>query len=128
MILDLEIQEEGEWFYYFASHIDQITGEVVYDDPVNRVAFEKNETGYCIFADVPNFLINIFIQLWFVENGISMVHAAAVADESGRVIIFPGPGGVGKTAILAYMAKERGFHLLGDDIVFADVPFNVDIF
>jgi hypothetical protein len=34
MILDLEIQEEGEWFYYFYSHIDQITGEVIYDDPV----------------------------------------------------------------------------------------------
>lgn len=89
----------------------------VYDDPVNRLAFEKNRTEYCIFADVPNFLINIFIQLWFVENGISMVHAAAIADESGRVIIFPGPGGVGKTAILGYLAKERGFHILGDDIV-----------
>lgn len=34
MLLDLEIQEEGEWFYYFASHIDQKTGEIVYDDPV----------------------------------------------------------------------------------------------
>lgn len=34
MILDLEIQEEGEWFYYFGSRIDQLTGEVVYDDPV----------------------------------------------------------------------------------------------
>lgn len=34
MFLDLEIQEEGEWFYYFGSHIDQATGEVIYDDPV----------------------------------------------------------------------------------------------
>lgn len=34
MILDLEIQEEGEWFYYFGSSIDQTTGEIIYDDPV----------------------------------------------------------------------------------------------
>jgi hypothetical protein len=34
MILDLEIQEEGEWFHFFSSHIDQLTGDVVYDDPV----------------------------------------------------------------------------------------------
>ncbi|MFC1862382.1 hypothetical protein ACFL1Z_00330 [Thermodesulfobacteriota bacterium] len=96
--------------------VNGITGRI-YNDPANRLAFEKNEKEYYIFADKPNFLINIFIQLWFVENGISMVHAAAVTDDSGRVIVFPGPGGVGKTAIIGYMAKERGFHLLGDDIV-----------
>ena len=36
MLLDLEIQEEGEWFYYFGSRIDQATGEVIYDDPVKN--------------------------------------------------------------------------------------------
>jgi len=33
--LDLDGQKEGEWFYYFTSHISQTTGEIVYDDPVD---------------------------------------------------------------------------------------------
>jgi len=33
MLFDLDITE-GEWFQFFGSHIDEKTGEVVYDDPV----------------------------------------------------------------------------------------------
>ena len=33
MLLDLEVSE-GEWFDYFGSHLDQTTGEVVHDSPV----------------------------------------------------------------------------------------------
>lgn len=34
MLIDLELQHEGEWFYFFSSTIDQTTGEVIYDEPV----------------------------------------------------------------------------------------------
>jgi len=34
MLIDLELQNEGEWFYFFGSHIDQNSGEVIYDEPV----------------------------------------------------------------------------------------------
>lgn len=34
MLLDLDIQEEGEWFAFFTSHIDPTTGDIIYDDPV----------------------------------------------------------------------------------------------
>jgi hypothetical protein len=33
MLLDLEAQEQGEWFQFFTSHIDEATGEVIYDEP-----------------------------------------------------------------------------------------------
>ena len=33
MLLDLESQEQGEWFQWFSSHIDEATGDIVYDDP-----------------------------------------------------------------------------------------------
>jgi hypothetical protein len=93
-----------------------VTGRC-FDDPKGRVAFEKGEKGYTIYADTPNFLINPFIQFLLIEHGISLVHAAAVADKSGRVILLPAAGGVGKTAILGHMVKEKGYRLLGDDIV-----------
>ena len=34
MILDLEVQETGEWFAFFTSRLDPMTGDVNYDDPV----------------------------------------------------------------------------------------------
>jgi hypothetical protein len=33
MLLDLEAQEQGEWFQFFSSHIDEASGEVVYEEP-----------------------------------------------------------------------------------------------
>jgi len=34
MYLDLDVQEQGEWFYFFGSHVDENTGEIVYEEPV----------------------------------------------------------------------------------------------
>jgi len=34
MLINLSAGEQGEWFYFFESHIDQATGEVIYADPV----------------------------------------------------------------------------------------------
>jgi hypothetical protein len=88
----------------------------IVDDPKNRRAIKKEHNTYIIFADTP-FLINLYIQLLLIEQGIALVHAAAVADGDGRVILFPGAGGVGKTSILGYLVKQGNYRILGDDIV-----------
>jgi hypothetical protein len=33
MIIDFEAHDEGEWFPFFPSHIDEATGETVWDEP-----------------------------------------------------------------------------------------------
>ena len=93
-----------------------ISGQYL-DDSNDKVALKRDEYGYTIYANSPNFLINLFIQLLLIEPGISMVHAAAVADRKGNVTLLPGAGGVGKTAILGCMVKEYDYRLLGDDII-----------
>lgn len=98
--------------YYLKSGIPG----VVVVDPVRSLAIIKRPKGYEIYSDVP-FLINIFIQTIFVEKGITLVHAAAVSDSEGRVILFPGAGGVGKTSLLSYFVQECNYQLLGDDII-----------
>ena len=52
MLLDLEIQEEGEWFYYFGSCIDQATGEVIYDDLMSEMSKQKGVV-HQVFVDDP---------------------------------------------------------------------------
>jgi hypothetical protein len=85
-------------------------------DEYNRIAICKNGHEFHIFTDVP-FLINLFIQLIFLERRITLVHAAAVADLNGNVILLPGAGGVGKTTLLSTLVGNYGYKLLGDDIV-----------
>ncbi len=89
----------------------------IYHDPIKKFALEIQEDGYQIYSSEKSFLINFYIQLIFLKEGISMVHAAAVQDKDDNVILFPGPGGVGKTAIINYFIKELGYRTLGDDII-----------
>jgi hypothetical protein len=46
-----------------------------------------------------------------------MVHAAGLCDGSGSTLLLPGPGGVGKTALLGSAVADHGYTVLGDDIV-----------
>lgn len=87
------------------------------DDPDKRVAYTRCDSGYIVYADTPAFLVNMLIQFALVERGISLIHAAAIADPDGNVTLLPGPGGVGKTAVLGAMVRDHGWKLLGDDIV-----------
>ena len=96
--------------------VQGISGQCL-DYPSDRLAFESCENCYMIYADKPNFLINIFIQLLIIEHGIAMVHAAAVADKNGCVTLLPGAGGVGKTALLGDLVKHHNYKTLGDDII-----------
>jgi len=92
-----------------------VSGKLL-DDPQRRIAIEKCETGYTIYADT-YFLINLFIQFILIDLGVSLVHAAAVVDGNNRVTFFPGAGGVGKTALLGFLARDHNYRLLGDDII-----------
>ena len=92
-----------------------LAGTIV-DDPITRAAFRRDPDGYTIWADA-GFLITMFIQLLLIERDITLVHAAAVADDSGRVTLLPGPGGVGKTALVGCLVRQHGARLLGDDVV-----------
>ena len=86
-------------------------------DPIKKFAVTKLSDGFEIYVSKKSFLVNFYIQLLFLKEGISMVHAAAVGDHQGNVILFPGPGGVGKTAIINYFIREKGYQTLGDDII-----------
>ncbi|MBN1867361.1 hypothetical protein JW916_08715 [Candidatus Sumerlaeota bacterium] len=108
-------EESGEAMETF--HTVQGVTARCYRDTASRVAFLRTPDGYEIYADSPDFLVNLFIQLLLVEENITLVHAAAVVDPQGRATLLAGPGGVGKTALLGEMVGRRGYRLLGDDIV-----------
>lgn len=92
-----------------------IKGEIYFDDN-NKFAINRTPNGFVIYT-ADSFLINIFIQLILVELGYSFIHAAAAIDGNGKCLLLPGPGGVGKTAILGKLIDEENFRLLGDDVV-----------
>lgn len=88
-------------------------------DPEARLAIRRTKCGLSALVHTGNFTINVLIQLLLAEQGASQVHAAGVVDGSGGATLLPGMGGVGKTALAGFLVKERGYRLLGDDLVIA---------
>lgn len=89
----------------------------LFDDHKNRIAIERTDVGFSIYTDSPAFLINQFINLLLLKKGITMIHAAGVVGPDGSATLFPGPGGVGKTAILGSAVSRHDHKVLGDDII-----------
>jgi hypothetical protein len=86
-------------------------------DPQNRLAIVREEFGFTVYADYPNFLINLYIQLLLVPMGFTMVHAAGYRASNGAVTVVTGAGGIGKTAILGHAVMQKGLKHFGDDVV-----------
>jgi hypothetical protein len=87
------------------------------DMPPQRVALRKEVWGYTLFLQDGSGFLMVTLQLLLGTQGLSFVHSAALADGSGRVILLPGGGGVGKTALLGQLVGEDRCRLLGDDVV-----------
>jgi hypothetical protein len=107
---------EGDAVFY---HTRGRVGEFIRDDR-EKFFVARTDLGYVICADYANFLINLYIQLLLVEQGITMSHAAAYKASDGGITVLAGAGGIGKTAVLGYAVGERGLQHLGDDIILLD--------
>lgn len=56
------------------------------------------------------------LQVALLSRGATFLHAAGV-ERDGRALIFPSWGGIGKTALVSHLVRDRGWRLLGDDLV-----------
>jgi hypothetical protein len=63
--------------------------------------------------------LRCLLHWWAQSRGCQLVHAAAVGDERGAVLI-TGKGGVGKSTV-ALACLERGLTYLGDDYVLVQI-------
>jgi hypothetical protein len=87
-----------------------------YADRDSRLAIEKTPAGYKVYTDIM-FSFTGLIQQLFLSQGISFAHAAALQSPAGGITILAGCGGVGKTALSGFLVKEKGYKLLGDDMI-----------
>jgi hypothetical protein len=88
-----------------------------YIDNQEKKLFICKNNNLIICADYPNFLINSYIQLLLIEQNHTLIHASAFQSKSGKINIFTGAGGTGKTAVLGYAVSRIGLKYLGDDLV-----------
>ncbi len=86
-------------------------------DREKKLAIVKRANGFDIYAEYPNFLINLYIQLLLSEDGYSFVHAAAYVSRDGQATVVTGAGGIGKTAIMSAAVKEHESLYAGDDAI-----------
>ncbi len=90
---------------------------VVLFSPAERHATRRRGDGFEVFSDSPVVLINLLLQAVALRQGRTLLHAAGWCDAAGDVTLLPGPGGVGKTALLAAAVQRHGARLLGDDLI-----------
>ncbi len=93
-----------------------VTGQLL-DMPPQRVALRQEPWGYSLFLQGGSGFLMLTLQLLLCAQGVSLVHAGALSDAEGRVVLLPGAGGVGKTALIARLVRDGRCRLLGDDVV-----------
>ena len=86
-------------------------------DIENKIYIKKKGNIILICADFPNIFINFYIQLLILSGGYVFCHAGAYENKDKKINIIAGAGGIGKTAMIAYVVNDLGFRYLGDDLV-----------
>ncbi|HWA86497.1 MAG TPA: hypothetical protein VG710_09765 [Opitutus sp.] len=89
----------------------------VLDHRSARHATVRTPAGFDVYTDSPEVLIILLLQTLALQRGVSFLHAAGWSDARGDATLLPGPGGVGKTALLTAAVLRHGAKLLGDDLV-----------
>jgi hypothetical protein len=89
-----------------------------------RLSFPDKNTALIEAKQECNEWFMICLQVMLLQNGLTMVHAAAVCKD-GVALLLPSWGGVGKTACVTKLVREHGWLLLGDDIVVMDARGDV---
>lgn len=82
-----------------------------------RHALRQTAKGFQVFTDTPELAVVVLLQLLALRRGFTLLHSAGWCDPSGAVTLLPGPGGVGKTALLSAAVLRHEARLLGDDLV-----------
>ena len=57
----------------------------------------------------------LFSQLWNLENNCSYIHASAI-EVNGRSILFTADSGVGKSALLFQLSRDKSVKFIADDL------------
>lgn len=117
--LVIEVKPFGEFsFPHESDTFQNVQGgeDSWYADREARLAITKTQNGYAVYTDMMFSLLGLMQQL-FLRQNTSFTHAAALQDPKGKALLLAGAGGVGKTALAGFLVKEKGYKLLGDDMV-----------
>lgn len=88
--------------------------------PEKNLFIKKEGDKFIICADYANFTITLFMQILLLSKNCSFIHASAFQAKSGKINIFTGVGGIGKTLILGHASTVHKLKYLGDDLIILD--------
>jgi hypothetical protein len=107
--------ERGQGEVHFHSSQGK-PGELLHSES-RRHALRQTPKGFQVFTDTPELAVVVLLQLLALRRGFTLLHSAGWCDPTGAVTLLPGPGGVGKTALLSAAVLRHEARLLGDDLV-----------
>ena len=126
----------------FSMKTNNITARFIFDSSnLNKVIFSYNRGSGFIFKTVQKWshiqfrhereaigqIVHEFILVpinFFLSNR-AIIHASAVITQPGKLLMFGGTGGVGKTSLELELCRNHGCSFFADDICVADDSGNV---
>lgn len=69
-----------------------------------------------VAVNLAEYLVEALLHQRLLSNGSALFHASGVV-RGGEAALFAGWGGVGKSEVSGELVRERGYDLLGDDLV-----------
>ena len=106
-----DCNEEGEYYYSGARFVDPRLGVCIEKKSESRYSIHANQECLEWFM--------CMLEIVLLKAKMTFVHCAAI-EKNGKTLFLPARGGVGKTATVAKMIREHGWHLLCDDLLLLD--------
>jgi hypothetical protein len=122
---DIKSSDTVELFIFYNSIIS-IMGKITYDPKNKCLILNSNENWHKFikFAiwdlEPPTKHLNDFMYYMLLNHGYLTLHASAIVDDNGDVTILMGKPNTGKSISTYHLVKDKGYSLLGDDIIVID--------
>lgn len=111
-LLTLSWREHGNGIYVKPTAVlDTKYGAILESPSLKQLVLTANKPCLEWFAPA--------LQIMLLRKNAVLMHCAAV-EKSGKAILFPSWGGIGKTALVAGFVKKWGWKFLGDDFIILD--------
>ena len=114
-----------ELFVFYRSIIS-IVGKITYN-PKNRSLILKSNKNWHNFIkftiwdlEPPTKYLNDFMYYMLLDHGYLTLHASAIVDDNGDATILMGKPNTGKSISTYSLVRDKGYSLLGDDIIVID--------
>lgn len=122
---NIKSSDKVELFVFYKSIIP-IAGKIIYNPKNKCLILKSNKYWHNLIKftiwdlEPPTKYLNDFMYYMLLNHGYLTLHASAIVDDNGDATILMGKPNTGKSISTYHLVRDKGYKLLGDDIIVID--------